>query len=239
MWDRQVHRSIWCFCCIEQSYLSPLKGSPRPQTCPSGWYWRPIWRWWFKSCCSGGRWAWLYGSLPQWLLLYDAGRRNSPTPSNSIGVSAAKFLLHMREGRQVSQIAIADIIAGCNSLCNQALTRIPNKVRSDLISSGIDCNPLPSLTDNFHVDLFGNIKSNYLFEKYCVEHFGCLVSLCRFIYMFTILYIELYFLLVTCVLIMNVHVFTITKADVILSNNSNFNHFFLLYHNKYKDSITI
>lgn len=33
----------------------------------------------------------------------------------SIDVSAAKFLLHMREGRQVSQVAIADIIVGCNT----------------------------------------------------------------------------------------------------------------------------
>ena len=57
----------------------------------------------------------------------DALLCSSSTPSKSIDVSAAKFLLHMKEGRQVSQVAISDIIAGCNSLCNQALREFRTK----------------------------------------------------------------------------------------------------------------
>jgi hypothetical protein len=105
--------------------------------------------------------------------MIDALACSSSTPNKSIDVSAGKFLLHMREGRQVSQVAIADIIAGCNSLCNQALKA---KLKGDLVNSGIDCTQLPGLADSVNVDLFENVKSNYLFEKFCMEHFGCLVS---------------------------------------------------------------
>ena len=99
------------------------------------------------------------------------------TPGSSMDISAAKFLLHMREGRQTSQIAISDIIAGCNSLCNQALKEFQAKVRRDIVSIGIDFSLLPSLTDDVNVDLFESVKNNYLFEKFCTEHFGCLVSI--------------------------------------------------------------
>lgn len=113
----------------------------------------------------------------------DALACSSSTPNKSIDVSAAKFLLHMREGRQVLQVAIADIIAGCNSLCNQALKEFQTKLKGDLVNAGIDCTQLPGLADSVNVDLFESVKSNYLFEKFCMEHFGCLVSvhiiLCR------------------------------------------------------------
>ena len=102
----------------------------------------------------------------------------STSPGSSMDISAAKFLLHMREGRQTSQIAIGDIITGCNNLCNQALKALQTKLKSELVCAGIDCSVLPSLTDGVNVDLFENVKTNYLFEKYCTEHFGCLVSTC-------------------------------------------------------------
>ena len=106
----------------------------------------------------------------------DALACSSSTPNKSIDVSAAKFLLHMREGRQVSQVAIADIIVGCNTLCNQALKEFQTKLRSDIMNAGIECSQLPSLADSVNIDLFESVKSNYLFEKFCMEHFGCLVS---------------------------------------------------------------
>lgn len=104
----------------------------------------------------------------------DALACSSSTPNKSIDVSAAKFLLHMREGRQVSQVAITDIIVGCNTLCNQALKEFQTKLRSDIMNAGIECSQLPSLADSVNINLC--VKSNYLFEKFCMEHFGCLVS---------------------------------------------------------------
>ena len=101
---------------------------------------------------------------------------DASTPSGSMDISAAKFLLHMREGRQISQIAIGDIISGCNRLCNEALKEFQAKIKRDLVNMGIDYSPLPSLTEGVDVDLFEKVKNNYLFEKYCTEHFGCLVS---------------------------------------------------------------
>ena len=74
------------------------------------------------------------------------------TPSKSIDVSAAKFLLHMKEGGQVSQVAISDIIAGCNSLYNQALREFQIKLKSDCVNAGIDCSHLPGLAESVNID---------------------------------------------------------------------------------------
>lgn len=46
------------------------------------------------------------------------------------------------------------------------------------MNAGIDCSHLPGLADSVNIDLLESVKSNYLFEKFCMEHFGCLVSVC-------------------------------------------------------------
>ena len=83
---------------------------------------------------------------------------------DSMDTAAAKFILHVREGRQVSQVAIADIISGCNSLCNQAVKKIQANIRSKLESVGIDCSLVDGLNESLSVDvnLFEKVKSNYL-----------------------------------------------------------------------------
>ena len=82
-------------------------------------------------------------------------------------LAAAKMLLSLREGHQVSQVALTEVISGCRLLCNRAL----NQLKIDVVNS----------SDNSTIDLgdydpFKSIDTNYLFEKYCVEHLGCLVS---------------------------------------------------------------
>ena len=97
----------------------------------------------------------------------SAKRRSS---SSSV---AAKMLLQLREGHQVSQAALADVISCCRHLCTQVL----KSFRMDLIASlG------PSMEDKmFEINLesydpFQQIDTNYLFEKFCRENLGCLVS---------------------------------------------------------------
>jgi len=94
------------------------------------------------------------------------------------GFSAAKFILHLREGRQVTQVALADIKEGCNKLCNEAVKELQTEVKAKLESAGIDCDSVDGLNDSLckEVDLFENVGSNYLFEKFCIDHFGYLVS---------------------------------------------------------------
>ena len=92
-------------------------------------------------------------------------------------VTVAKFILQLREGRQISQVAISDVTIGCKSLCKQTADKIKG-VKAALASSGINCENIPGLTDvlDNDPDPFQSIDSNYLFEKFCSEHLGYLVS---------------------------------------------------------------
>jgi len=81
-----------------------------------------------------------------------------------------KMLLQLREGHQVSQVALAEVISCCRSLCNTALTHLKTDLATALLN-GEDPNIAP---ENY--DPFKNVDMNYLFEKYCCDHLGCLVS---------------------------------------------------------------
>ena len=98
--------------------------------------------------------------------------------SNHPKLSAAQFILQLREGRQVSQVAIADIKEGCNKLCSETVKTLQAKIRGQLSTAGINCDSVPGLNDtlSMDVDIFEGINSNYLFEKFCVDRFGCVVS---------------------------------------------------------------
>ena len=88
---------------------------------------------------------------------------------------AARFLLSLREGRHISQAAISDVISGCKNLCQRTITDIKEKVVDHVAEDGIE---LPGLCDIFDADFnpFDGIDTNHLFEKFCTEHLGCLVS---------------------------------------------------------------
>ena len=92
-------------------------------------------------------------------------------------VTSAKFLLQLREGRQISQVDISDVMNGCRTLCKQAVSRIKDGVKSSLASAGINCEDVPGLMDvlSDEPDPFRCTDTNYRFEKFCVEHLGCLV----------------------------------------------------------------
>ena len=87
--------------------------------------------------------------------------------------SAAQFLLHLREGRQVSQVALMDVIAGCRQLCNQTIYYLKTEI--DQCLSDTPNEAIRRILERDY-DPFCEIDTNYLFQKYCVEEYGCVVS---------------------------------------------------------------
>ena len=92
--------------------------------------------------------------------------------------TAARFILRLREGRQISQAAISDVTTGCKNLSKQAADEVKVGVKATLLNAGITWESIPGLTEvlDKDPDPFQSIDSNYLFEKFCTEHLGYLVS---------------------------------------------------------------
>lgn len=88
---------------------------------------------------------------------------------------AAKFLLSLRDGRQISQAALTDVITGCKDLCQHTIMAIKEKIEHRLVETGVE---LPGLFDIFDADCnpFYGVHTNHLLERFCIDHLGCLVS---------------------------------------------------------------
>ena len=95
-------------------------------------------------------------------------------------VSAAKFLLHMREGRHISQVAVADVIAGYKSLYKQSVEKLRYSVKEKLLQAEIDPETIDGVDSVLceDPDPFQEIGTNYCFEKFCADHFDYLVCTC-------------------------------------------------------------
>lgn len=93
--------------------------------------------------------------------------------SLSLPTRAAKFLLQLREGYRVSQVALLNILHTCNEMCVQAGNGIKQEIKDRLIKANIDTN---IIDDIVVAHPFEKVNSIYLLEKYCVDHFNCLVS---------------------------------------------------------------
>lgn len=93
----------------------------------------------------------------------------------NIKEEAARFLLTLREGRQISQAAINDVVSGCKSLCQHTIVAMKGKVLDHVAEAGIELPGLHDIIDTKY-NPFDGIDTNYLFERFCVEHLGCLVS---------------------------------------------------------------
>ena len=86
-----------------------------------------------------------------------------------------QILLTLREGRQISEAAIDDVISGCKSLCQHTIMAMKGKVLDHVAEAGIELPGLHDIIDTKY-NPFDGIDTNYLFERFCVEHLGCLVS---------------------------------------------------------------
>ena len=110
------------------------------------------------------------------LQLHTPGTTDT-TVKETTAVSAAKFLLHLREGRLISQVAVADVIAGCKSLCKKSVEKLRYGVKEKLLQAGIDPETIDGLDDVLFEDPdpFHEVNTNYQFEKFCADHFNYLV----------------------------------------------------------------
>lgn len=89
-------------------------------------------------------------------------------------LTAAKFLLNLREGHRVSQVALADVINGCQLLCSQTVSYLKEEVFQRLHANPPDMNDLEELFDDFPL-LFENVQTQYRLNKFCVDHFNLVV----------------------------------------------------------------
>ena len=90
-------------------------------------------------------------------------------------LTAAKMLLELREGHQVSQVAIADIVSNCRLLCSQSVKHLKNNVTA-VVSTSDSFNHDVQHVLQQEYDPFKIIDTNYSFERFCVDHLGLLVD---------------------------------------------------------------
>ena len=85
---------------------------------------------------------------------------------------AAKFLLRLREGRQLSQVAVSEVMDGCKALCKQTVDKFKERIEVYLASAGIGLEDIPGVQDICaeDPDPFKGIETNYLYETFCIEH---------------------------------------------------------------------
>ena len=90
-------------------------------------------------------------------------------------LTAAKMLLELREGHQVSQVAVADIVSNCRLLCSQSVKHLKNNVTA-VVSTSDSFNHDVQHVLQQEYDPFKNIDTNYCFERFCVDLIGgCII----------------------------------------------------------------
>lgn len=92
--------------------------------------------------------------------------------------SSALFLLKLKEHRRMTQVALDDVVEGCQSLLQQTVQTVYAEVRSHLAEHGVDPDIVASLKDIFLklVDPFDGIENKYKQEIYYKEKLGLVVS---------------------------------------------------------------
>ena len=62
--------------------------------------------------------------------------QSDPGPSST--TRAAKFLLHLREGRKVSEVALIDVIDICNAMCRHVVSNFKQEIREKCTQANVD-----------------------------------------------------------------------------------------------------
>ena len=109
----------------------------------------------------------------------------------------AKFLLRLREDKQVSQVALNEIICKCRHLCEQTFTTTLSRIKGVLSNAAINVDDVPGLSDimdDSAPDYFQGVDTSYLLEEFARKQMGYIVSMhacTHFTYSFdTLIYIN-------------------------------------------------
>ena len=91
----------------------------------------------------------------------------------------ALFLLRLKEGRCLSQVAVNEVVSACQELFKHTVSRVQAGVRERLALHGVDSYDIPDLANFLETiqDPFDGLHSTYLQEKFYREKLGCIVSI--------------------------------------------------------------
>ena len=113
-----------------------------------------------------GNHCWFYGHIP----FTDSAdfRCLIGTDVEHIRRSSALFLLKLKEKIRITQVAIDDIVEGCQGLFSQTLDRVQASVKAKLAELGIDLSQMNGFDDAFQhvIDPFEGIETCHLQERY-------------------------------------------------------------------------
>ena len=110
--------------------------------------------------------------------LLSSTRPQQRDPSIERIIQNAEFLLMLTEGKQVSQVALDEVIKGCRKICEQTVSQIKQRVICALGHAGINTADIPGLEVSLcsTPDPFEKIDTAYLREKFYKEYFNYMVG---------------------------------------------------------------
>jgi len=117
------------------------------------------------------------------MALVPTGPQSDSGPSSQT-TRAARFLLHLREGHRISQVALTDVMDTCNVMCTHIVNDLKQEVREKFVQANLDIDRIEGLEDVLSrppPHPFEGVNTTYRFEKFCVDHLSCLVSCILFI----------------------------------------------------------
>ena len=93
--------------------------------------------------------------------------------SDNITARNAEFLLMLTEGKQLSQVALDEVIKGCQRICNETLCRVKVEALSALTNAGINSADIPGFDTSFSSfpDPFDKLGTPFMREKFYRERF--------------------------------------------------------------------
>ena len=106
----------------------------------------------------------------------DTPVHSKPPRQHTPNVKAAELLLHLREGRRLSQVALTDVITTCKSVCIEVIHEFKQELREVCLQKDLDPACMEDLLSKCPPNPFHEVDSIYRLEKFCVNHFNCVVS---------------------------------------------------------------
>ena len=91
----------------------------------------------------------------------------------------AKFMLNLREGQLVSQVALNKVVTKCRSLCEESYSIAISRVKRVLLNSEIKVDNVEGLNDVLEsspLDYFDGIDTSYLSETFARKNMNYVVS---------------------------------------------------------------
>ena len=91
----------------------------------------------------------------------------------------AKFLLNLREDKQVSQVALNEVVTKCRSLSEESYSIAISRVKRVLLNSEIKVDDVEGLNDvleSLPQDYFESIDTSYLLETFARKNMNYVIS---------------------------------------------------------------